>query len=36
MQNPLEKPELMSPGKIDVSFVKPCWVTRICAPPSTV
>src|SRR5882724_8907770 len=23
-------------GRSDVSFVKPCGVTRICAPPSTV
>ena len=28
--------ELSAPGKIDVSLLKPCGVTRTCAPPSTV
>ena len=35
-QKPPVNCELMRPGKIAVSFVKPAWVNRICAPPSTV
>src|SRR5579862_465522 len=32
-QNPFVNPELIVPGRIDVSFAKPDGVMRICAPP---
>src|SRR5437764_174413 len=35
-QNPAPNALFSAPGKIDVSFVNPCGVTRTCAPPSTV